>query len=344
MMKIRKCNKTESDLRAVHEISNVLWPEEASTFSEFMYEERTRDPKFTFERFVGEVDGSIVAAGDYGHCSWSHVEGKYSVFVEVHPDHQKKGYGKQFYRFLVNELSRTDADSLVTWTRDDKPDYGRFITDRGYKFAMRYNVSQLDLTTLDLSEFDWTGPKMKELGIEILCLTELATIDPRWKDTWYDLGWELFQDVPSVDAVTRPSREQWEKRFESPRYQMDLHWFAREGERAVGYTGLWLSDAEPEKIYTGLTGVVRSHRRKGLATALKVHGFRRASEMGKKIIETDNEENNPMFDLNMRLGFRPVPAWTEYRRPFEGAAARDATAPAETESAPAGSAHTAGGV
>jgi hypothetical protein len=27
-----------------------------------------------------------------------------------------------------------------------------------------------------------------------------------------------------------------------------------------------------------------------------------------------------MFDLNMRLGFKPTPAWTEYRRPFDGAA------------------------
>ena len=71
---------------------------------------------------------------------------------------------------------------------------------------------------------------------------------------------------------------------------------------------------------------------------------RLVGDYGATIVETDNEENNPMFDLNMRLGFRPVPAWTEYRRPFEGAGARDATAPAEAASAPADSAHAAGGV
>ncbi|MEA3408886.1 MAG: hypothetical protein U9Q95_00905, partial [Candidatus Eisenbacteria bacterium] len=75
---------------------------------------------------------------------------------------------------------------------------------------------------------------------------------------------------------------------------------------------------------TGLTGVVRSHRRKGIATALKVHGFSRAKEHGARWIETDNEEKNPMFELNLRLGFKPTPAWTEYRRPF-------ADVPAETE-------------
>jgi GNAT superfamily N-acetyltransferase len=88
----------------------------------------------------------------------------------------------------------------------------------------------------------------------------------------------------------------------------------------VGYTGLWLSEAHPAKVFTGLTGVVRSHRRKGIATALKVHGFSRAKEHGARWIETDNEEKNPMFELNMRLGFKPTPAWTEYRRQFNGAA------------------------
>jgi GNAT superfamily N-acetyltransferase len=226
----------------------------------------------------------------------------------------------------------------VTWTRDDKPDYQRFITKRGFEFAMRYAVSRLDLATLDLSEFDWTTPRMEELGVEILCMTELAQRDPDWKRTWYDLGWELMQDVPSIDKPTRSTFENWSKRFTSPRYRMNLHWFAMDGDRAVGYTGLWLSDGDPEKIYTGLTGVVRSHRRKGVATALKVHGFRRAKELGKKCIETDNEENNPMFDLNMRLGFRPVPAWTEYRRPFRVEAADGAADGTSERASPSGEA------
>ena len=320
MMTIRRFKKTDDEYRAVLDISNALWPDEAQSLAEFKYEDESRDPKYTHARFVGEVDGNIVASGVFAHCSWSHVDGKYLVSVDVHPDHQNRGYGTQFYGFLMGELAKGDVDTLVTWTRDDKPGYIRFLTKRGYGFAMRYAVSRLDVGALDLSEFDWTPVKMKELGVEILCLTELAEIDPDWKRSWYDLGWELFQDVPSIDEVTRPTFERWSKRFESPGYRMNMHWFARDGDRLVGYSGLWLSEADSAKIYTGLTGVVRSHRRKGIATALKVHGFSQAKEHGAKWIETDNEENNPMFDLNMRLGFRPVPAWTEYRRPFNGAA------------------------
>ena len=321
MMKIRKFKKTDGDYQAILDIQNTLWPDEAQSVAELRYEDESRDPEYTHERFLGEVDGKIVASGIYAHCSWSHVPGKYLVSVDVHPDYHGQGHGGRFFDFLMSELGSLDADALVTWTRDDKPDYVRFITSRGFEFSMRYAVSRLDVQALDLSEFTWTPARMQEHGVEILCLTELAEIDPDWKRGWYDVAWELFQDVPSVDEVTRPSFETWCKRFESPGYRMNLHWFARDGDRLVGYTGLWLSEANPAKINTGLTGVVRSHRRKGIATALKVHGFSRAKELGAGLIETDNEENNPMFDLNMRLGFKPAPAWTEFRRPFADAQA-----------------------
>jgi GNAT superfamily N-acetyltransferase len=321
MMTIRRFKKTDSDYQAMLDIVNTLWPDEAQSVAELKYEDDSWDSRYTHEHFVGEVDGRIVASGVYAHCSWSHVPGKYLVSVDVHPDHQGQGHGSQVFDFLMSELGRADADSLVTWTRDDKPDYVRFITSRGFEFSMRYAVSRLDVESLDLSEFSWAPGKMKEQGVEILCLTELAERDPDWKRAWYDLAWELFQDVPSVDEVTRPSFETWNKRFENPGYRMNMHWFAKDGDRLVGYTGLWLSEAHPAKVFTGLTGVVRSHRRKGIATALKVHGFSRAKEHGAKFIETDNEEKNPMFDLNMRLGFKPTPAWTEYRRPFADARA-----------------------
>ncbi len=69
------------------------------------------------------------------------------------------------------------------------------------------------------------------------------------------------------DEPTRPTYEIWSKRFESPGYRMNMHWFAKDGDRLVGCTGLWLSEADPEKIHTGPTGVVRSHMRKTMGAA-----------------------------------------------------------------------------
>ena len=60
--------------------------------------------------------------------------------------------------------------------------------------------------------------------------------------------------------------------------------------------------------------MVRSHRRKGLATALKLWGIAFAKRYGAKLLETDNEESNPMCHLNRKLGFEPQPAWIDFEK------------------------------
>ena len=59
---------------------------------------------------------------------------------------------------------------------------------------------------------------------------------------------------------------------------------------------------------TVFTGVVRSHRRRGIAKALKVLAIDYAHRQGYQLIKTDNEEHNPMFQINLALGFQPEPA------------------------------------
>jgi hypothetical protein len=71
---------------------------------------------------------------------------------------------------------------------------------------------------------------------------------------------------------------------------------------------LWRHAAGRHKLNTGLTGVLRSHRRRGIATALKVCAMSFARDYGAIEVDTDNEENNPMLQLNYQLGFRSLPA------------------------------------
>ena len=73
-------------------------------------------------------------------------------------------------------------------------------------------------------------------------------------------------------------------------------------------------DVRTDRLWVGLTGVLRSHRRRGIALALKLLTFKYAQAQGVRYIETGNEENNPMYDLNVMLGFTPKPQWLEYRK------------------------------
>jgi GNAT superfamily N-acetyltransferase len=107
--------------------------------------------------------------------------------------------------------------------------------------------------------------------------------------------------------------------LENPGFMADAYWVALDGDEYVGMSNLWRNLSDPQKLNTGLTGVRRSHRRRGIATALKVRGIKFAQAHGKTAIETGNEEHNPMYQLNLQLGFQPKPAWMDFIRHLQPA-------------------------
>ncbi len=89
---------------------------------------------------------------------------------------------------------------------------------------------------------------------------------------------------------------------------------AKDGERWVGLSVLYIVSGKPDMLSSGLTGVIRPYRRQGIATALKLRNIAFARQYGAKTIETTNEENNPMYLLNRWLGFQPRPAMLTFEK------------------------------
>ena len=59
---------------------------------------------------------------------------------------------------------------------------------------------------------------------------------------------------------------------------------------------------------------LKKFRRKGIATALKIKAIEKLLQKGVTEVRTDNEENNPMYKINVALGFKPVPFSLEYMK------------------------------
>jgi GNAT superfamily N-acetyltransferase len=315
MFTIRPFEATERDYEGFVALEIAVWPDQALTIEERKHFDQTRDPKYLFHRFLVEVDDTIVASGIYCEPWWAMKPGKYFINLSVHPDYQRRGIGTALYNHLMELLAEHDPEFVGTSSREDQAGALCFVAKRGFKQVMRAPISHLDVPGFDPAPFAGVQAKVEGLGIRILSLVELAALDTNWKRKLWDIEWELMQDVPFPDPPTRQTFENYEERvLGDPGFAPDGQFVALDGDQWVGVSGLWIAEAAPDKLYTGLTGVVRSHRRKGIATAMKVRAIGFAQEYGAKVIETDNEENNPMYDLNLKLGFKPQPAWLIFEK------------------------------
>jgi GNAT superfamily N-acetyltransferase len=77
----------------------------------------------------------------------------------------------------------------------------------------------------------------------------------------------------------------------------------------VGTGNLWLRDSAGKIGENGFLGILRPYRRRGIARILKVALICAAKEAGVSTINTGNEKDNPMLQLNLQLGFVVRPGW-----------------------------------
>ena len=105
-------------------------------------------------------------------------------------------------------------------------------------------------------------------------------------------------------AGEAPPYDEW---LEKEKHQASVGFVALDDGSAVGYARLYETGL-PHRLEHGLTAVRRSHRRRGLATALKNAQIRWAADNGYSELVSDMVEGNAaMRAVNERLGYRPLP-------------------------------------
>ncbi len=305
-----------TDYETIVRIYNTVWPDELFTVEEYKNEDDNRDARYLFKRVVLEHDGQLVAFADYREPSWSYKPGVYYLSYQILPAYQKYGFDEILYEYGLAFFAQQKLKpiKITAHARDDKPSVNAFLAEKGFEVVMREPISHLDVQNFDADQFASTLERVHAQGITIYTNRELAEQDPDWQHKLWELEWKIRQDVPWPDGLTRRPFEQFIKKLEGPNYDPDGWLTAVDKGEYVGHSSIEITPATGEKVYTRLTGVAKSHRRRGLATALKVRAIQFAQAYGAKELETDNEENNPMYQLNLRLGFKPAPAWLSFEK------------------------------
>lgn len=321
MYTIRDFEATDADYAGIVATHNANFPDEPTTVAIAKHNDAQHNQKFLRKRWVVEHESSsgdkeIVADGYAAESTWAYVAGKYRINFNVLPQHQEQGIEQMIYDHILDFLNGRDPKPTILdyFCREDRQFLYDFHLERGYEVVQRENNSALDVRAFDWSKFAGVEEKVVAGGIEMAALPDLQKRFPDWRERFHALEITVDKDMPQPDVATPPALEEWVKDLVHPNFLPDAQFFALDGDQWVGLSTLWKDDALEEKLWVGLTGVLQSHRRKSIATALKLKTIEYAQQYGARIIETENDENNPMYQINVRLGFAPKPSWLTLRK------------------------------
>jgi GNAT superfamily N-acetyltransferase len=321
MLHIRPFNSTESDYLFITQVWDTYFPEYAFTVDEQRAMDGARSPNRLWQRVIVEQDGEPVGHGFYGEQEELDAPGDYQVYVQVRKDKQRQGIGTFVYDHIEGALAERDPVSFSAFASPAFPEHIRFLTKRGHKKIQQEQDSKLLIEEFDFDRFEPAIARAEQQGIEIIAAPELERRIPDWKRVMWNLEFEFMKDSPLPDEARQRPFEAYSKWFDAPMFRPDAYFVAMHEGKVIGMSELWQRGGQPHKLMTGMTGVVREYRRRGIATALKTTGIRYARDHGYTAIQTINAEGNPMYDLNIALGYKPMPAWWWLRRmlkPKEG--------------------------
>lgn len=216
-------------------------------------------------------------------------------------------------------LRTMNLKEVACWFSDRIPARRRAFEEAGFEITQRVPVTELDLDAFDRAPFE---EKLREVEgkYRIVSAADLDEEGFDWIPGLWEAAWEMALDMPNPHTPIRPELENYRRRIREEKifYQTDTMMLALDGEKVVGYSRVTLSPAAPDLAQTGMSGTARDYRRQGIVTALKVEGIDRMKRKGIRRLQTDNDETNPMYQLNLQLGFKPCFQWNRWTITSQG--------------------------
>ena len=323
MITILPFERTDEDYTRAVEIFNAVWVEQRETVDEWREGDGKRAKALKWARFLAEVEGQAVGYASYEQHRRMNHPGKLWVSVIVLPAFRRRGVGTALWQHLCREIEQFDPLRLFIGTRENFPEGVRFAEKLGFVEYFRHWESRLEPAAFRLA--DWAGysRRVAEQGIEIRAVTEMMS-DPERDRKLYELDWAIQQDIPSPEPAIQRSFEEFQKVWQRSNFVQDAWFVALDKGEYVGMTELWSNQADPDLFDFGLTGVLRSYRRRGIATALKLRGIEFAQKGGIRELRTWNASNNgAILAVNRLLGFVRRPAHIEYVKEVRAERAED---------------------
>jgi mycothiol synthase len=255
----------------------------AEIFNEVSAEDRVTG------RELAEARAELLLCGvdGYSFAKPSSVAGATYAMIRVRPAARRRGVGSE----LLAAVRKRALPRMWGRVREDDHGSRAFAARHGFAEVSRDISVLLDVHPGDGAHRD----DVVELREEHLP-GAYAVVAEAMPET----------AVPQVAAA--PPYEEWVHLQHQP--SRAVAFVALDGDQVVGFAALTLLDGMPQRLENYLTAVKKSHRRRGIASALKRAEVAWAAEHGYTEIVSDMVDGNTaMRAVNARLGYRELPVW-----------------------------------
>jgi GNAT superfamily N-acetyltransferase len=302
MVRIRPFKETEPEWEILAHTQSAYW----DTFP--ISAKRARHRRLLMpegSRYVGLIasrDGLDVGTAICFDAVWISEPGQIYFLYSILPDELGTDLEAQLFAAILEVAEKMNSAGIHTEVESRRPRNVELLEKAGFDRVSMSVFSEMDLLGLSgeaLSIRHAVG------GIRVVSLQELPQTGPDWKKRYVEVSAEAMKGMPSYTEQEPLTLELFEKLLVAPGYDLSLRFVAVQDDgEYVGITSMQPSPVDPHRFSTGATGVRPEHRRRGIASMLKAHALVCAQRQGARVVGTENEETNPMLELNYKLGFK----------------------------------------
>lgn len=242
--------------------------------------------RVTSEQLARRTDGTFLLhpGGGYAFVAPSSFPRSPFAMVRVRPDRRRRGLGSALLTAVSEQARVLDGTSMWGRVRADDEASLSFVSRRSFEEIGR----EVELVR-DVHPGEGEIPAgVVEIGRE-------------HHRAAYRVAVESVGDIPRAGerGEARPYEEWVAEELAGP-----VAFAALDADQVVGYAVFFDQPAAPHRLEHGLTAVLRSHRGRGIATALQRAQIAWASAHGyRELVTTTHELNAPMRAVKAKLGY-----------------------------------------
>ena len=222
--------------------------------------------------------------------------------IRVLQESRRHGVGSALFEATSEHARSLGKSVMMTVVRDEDVDSFAFYGARGFEERGRMQDVTLDLARADVAVRAPEGIAIVPIGDE-------------HDRGVYAVALEAEPDIPAATPLVPGAFEEWRARLFGDLALRDLSFVALEGDRVVGYA--ILGRHTPDTADHWMTGVARSARGRGVASALKCAQIAAARKAGWSFLRTQNDLGNAaMRAVNEKLGYERRFEWVHLVGPL----------------------------